>query len=234
MPDAAAGRRDRPGPLPGAGPPVRSGGGRFWHLPLPRPRRGSLPGPGRSGAGAAAALACAAARRHRQLPDRRRARYGRGQLAVPDPVALAGASVPALWPDAAAYDATVRRLIGGGRRWMSAVSTSSRGFPRATQPSRSGSRTSASASIPRRPWPGWPALWSRPPWLRLGGGRRWQQRRPGGSPRPWWRQRDRDSPGPASTLSPRRNPRQHGLTGRAEVPGCAGPQPPARLVRHTP
>jgi len=113
MPDAAAGRRDRPGPLPGAGPPVRSGGGRFWHLPLPRPRRGSLPGPGRSGAGAAAALACAAARRHRQLPDRRRARYGRGQLAVPDPVALAGASVPALWPDAAAYDATVRRLIGG-------------------------------------------------------------------------------------------------------------------------
>ena len=50
---------------------------------------GPLPGPGRAGAGAAAALARAAARRLRQLPDRRRARYRMGQLAVCDPGTLA-------------------------------------------------------------------------------------------------------------------------------------------------
>ena len=72
VPHARAGRRDRPAPLPGAGTPVRPGGGRCRHLRLPRARRGPLPGPGRPGPGAAAALAGAAARRHRQLPDRRR------------------------------------------------------------------------------------------------------------------------------------------------------------------
>ena len=64
-------------------------GGRGRHLRLPRARRGPLPGPGRPGAGPAAALARAAARRHRQLPDRRRARYRMGQLAARDPVPLA-------------------------------------------------------------------------------------------------------------------------------------------------
>ena len=72
VPHARAGRRDRPAPLPGAGPPVRSRGGRGRHLRLPRARRGPLPGGGRPGAGAAAALAGGAARRLRQLPDRRR------------------------------------------------------------------------------------------------------------------------------------------------------------------
>ena len=89
VPHARAGRRDRPAPLPGAGPPLRSGGGRGRHLRLPRARRGPLPGGGRPGAGAAAALARAAARRLRQLPDRRRARYRMGQLAVCDPGTLA-------------------------------------------------------------------------------------------------------------------------------------------------
>ncbi len=89
VPRARAGRRDRPAPLPGAGAPVRPGGGRGRHLRLPRARRGPLPGPGRPGPGAAAALARAAARRLRQLPDRRRARYRMGQLAVCDPVTLA-------------------------------------------------------------------------------------------------------------------------------------------------
>ena len=89
VPHARAGRRDRPAPLPGAGPPVRARGGRGRHLRLPRARRGPLPGGGRPGAGAAAALAGAAARRLRQLPDRRRARYRMGQLAVCDPVTLA-------------------------------------------------------------------------------------------------------------------------------------------------
>ena len=89
VPHARAGRRDRPAPLPGAGAPVRPGGGRGRHLRLPRARRGPLPGGGRPGAGAAAALAGAAARRHRQLPDRRRARYRMGQLAVCDPGTLA-------------------------------------------------------------------------------------------------------------------------------------------------
>ena len=89
VPHARAGRGDRPAPLPGAGPPVRPGGGRCRHLRLPRARRGSLPGPGRPGAGPAAALARAAARGHRQLPDRRRARYRVGQLAACAPVPLA-------------------------------------------------------------------------------------------------------------------------------------------------
>ena len=89
VPHARAGRHHRPAPLPGTGPPVRPGGGRGRHLRLPRARRGPLPGGGRPGAGAAAALAGAAARRLRQLPDRRRARYRMGQLAVCDPVTLA-------------------------------------------------------------------------------------------------------------------------------------------------
>ena len=84
VPHARAGRRDRPAPVPGAGPPVRTRGGRGRHLRLPRARRGPLPGGGRPGAGPAAALARAAARHHRQLRDRRRARYRMGQLAVPD------------------------------------------------------------------------------------------------------------------------------------------------------
>ena len=89
VPHARAGRDDRPAPLPGAGPPVRPGGGRCGHLRLPRARRGPLPGGGRPGAGPAAALARAAARRHRQLPDRRRPRHRMGQLAACDPGTLA-------------------------------------------------------------------------------------------------------------------------------------------------
>ena len=89
VPHARAGRRDTPAPVPPAGPPVRPGGGRGRHLRLPRARRGPLPGPGCPGAGPAAALAGAAAGRHRQLPDRRRARYRMGQLAVCAPVPLA-------------------------------------------------------------------------------------------------------------------------------------------------
>ena len=89
VPHARAGRLNMPAPLSRAGTPVRSRGGRGRHLRLSRARRGALPGPGRPGPGAAAALACAAARRHRQLPDRRRARYRVGQLAVHDPGTLA-------------------------------------------------------------------------------------------------------------------------------------------------
>ena len=37
-----------------------------------------------------------------------------GQLAVHDPVTLADRDPPAVWPDAAAYDTAVRRLIGRG------------------------------------------------------------------------------------------------------------------------
>ena len=155
VPHARAGRRDRPAPLPGAGPPVRSRGGRGRHLRLPRARRGPLPGPGRPGAGPAAALAGAAARRHRQLPDRRRARYRMGQLAVRDPVTLADR-------DPARGVAGRGRLRRGGppphragaRRWTSGASTSWPGCPRATPPSRSGSPTSASTPAPRCCWRG--------------------------------------------------------------------------------
>ena len=155
VPHARAGRRDRPAPLPGAGPPVRPGGGRGRHLRLPRARRGPLPGGGRPGAGAAAALAGAAARRHRQLPDRRRARYRMGQLAVCDPVPLADR-------DPARGVAGRGRLRHGSapphrraaRRWTSGASTSWPGCPRATPPSRSGSPTSAWTPAPRCCWRG--------------------------------------------------------------------------------
>ena len=56
---------------------------------------------------------------------------------------------PAAWPDAAAYDTAVRRLIARARRWTSGASTSWPGCPRATPPSRSGSPTSASTPAPR-------------------------------------------------------------------------------------
>ena len=102
VPHARAGRPDVPAPLLRAGTPVRSRGGRGRHLRLPRARRGPLPGPGRPGPGAAAALACGAARRHRQLPDRRRARYRMGQLAVHD-------------PDTLADRGAARRVAGRGR-----------------------------------------------------------------------------------------------------------------------
>ena len=84
-------RQARSGPAPGGRRKraARALWDRGRHLRLPRARRGALPGPGRPGPGAAAALACAAARRHRQLPDRRRARYRVGQLAVHDPGTLA-------------------------------------------------------------------------------------------------------------------------------------------------
>ena len=75
---------------------------------------GSPPGRGRPGPGPAAALAGAAARRLRQLPDRRRPRYQMGQLAVAIQSRWPTAIPPAAWPDAAAYDTAVRRLIGHG------------------------------------------------------------------------------------------------------------------------
>jgi len=40
VPHPRAGRRDRPAPVPGAGPPVRPGGGPGLHLRLPHARRG--------------------------------------------------------------------------------------------------------------------------------------------------------------------------------------------------
>ena len=93
---AGSRRTARPGWPPSQTSPVtgswRAGTVPWWPRPdlrLPRARRGPLPGGGRPGPGAAAALARAAARRLRQLPDRRRARYRMGQLAVPDPVTLA-------------------------------------------------------------------------------------------------------------------------------------------------
>ena len=61
---------------------------------------------------------------------------------------------PAVWPDAAAYDTAVRRLMGKGRRWTSGASTSGPGCPRATRPWRSGSPTSASTPAPRCCWRG--------------------------------------------------------------------------------
>ena len=150
VPHARAGRHHRPAPLPGAGPPVRPGGGRGGHLRLPRARRGPLPGPGRPGPGAAAALARAAARRHRQLPHRRRARYRMGQLAVPGLVTLAdrGAARGVAGRGRLRHGRPPphRARRGAGR---AAASTSWPGCPRATPPSRSGSPTSASTPAPR-------------------------------------------------------------------------------------
>ena len=116
VPRARAGRHHGPAPVPGTGPALRSAGGRGrQHLRLPRARRGSLPRPRRPGAGAAAALACLAARHHRQLTDRGRPRHGLGEpwryLAWSR---WPTAAPPAVWPDAAAYDATVRGLIERG------------------------------------------------------------------------------------------------------------------------
>ena len=150
VPHARAGRLNVPAPLLRAGPPVRSGGGRGRHLRLPRARRGPLPGPGRPGAGAAAALACAAARRHRQLPDRRRARYRMGQLAVHDPGTLADrGAARGVAGRGRLRHGSPRPHRAAARRWTSGASTSWPGFPRATRPSRSGSPTSASTPAPR-------------------------------------------------------------------------------------
>ncbi len=155
VPHARAGRRDWPVPLPGAGPPVRTRGGRGRHLRLPRARRGPLPGPGRPGAGAAAALAGAAARRLRQLPDRRRARYEMGQLAVCNPGTLADRG-------AARGVARRGRLRRGGpppHRPRGGAGRAERllpgpAVPELPPPSRSGSPTSASTPAPRCCWPG--------------------------------------------------------------------------------
>ncbi len=132
-----------------------AGGGRGRHLRLPRARRGPLPGPGRPGAGAAAALARAAARRHRQLPDRRRARYRMGQLAVPDPGTLAdrGAARGVAGRGRLRHGSAPPHRAGA-RRWTSGASTSWPGCPRATPPSRSGSPTSAWTPAPRCCWRG--------------------------------------------------------------------------------
>jgi nucleotide-binding universal stress UspA family protein len=59
---------------------------------------------------------------------------------------------PAVWPDDAAYDAAIRRIIARGAALDERSVYSSPGFPRVTPRSRSGSPTSASTSIPRCSW----------------------------------------------------------------------------------
>ena len=203
VPHARAGRRDRPAPLPGAGAPVRSGGGRGRHLRLPRARRGPLPGPGRPGPGAAAALACAAARRLRQLPDRRRARYRMGQLAVRDPVTLADRG-------AARGVAGRGRLRRGGprpHRARGGAGRAERLLPGPAVPALPHRRGPGRRRLPRRrhrgaaggadPRPGRHRPGRGPP--RDAGG---SARRPGRSPRRWPPRRATGSPGQEPTRSP--------------------------------
>ena len=116
VPRARAGRRDRPAPVPGAGPPVRSA---WW----PRP-------------GAPAAATCTSGSRPATSASRCWRGCGPGlrrcspspstprSPAAATPAGPAGGTLtwsrwptaipPAAWPDAAAYDAAVRRLITQG------------------------------------------------------------------------------------------------------------------------
>ena len=249
VPHARAGRFNVPAALPGAGPPVRSRGGRCRHLRLPRARRGPLPGPGRPGPGAAAALACAAARHHRQLPDRRRARYRMGQLAVPDPYPLAdrGAACGVAGRGRLRHDSPPPHRVPGG------TGRAERLLPGPAFPALPHRRGPGRRRLPRRghrrprggadPRPGRHRPGRGPP--RVAAGSRAGR---GRSPRPWPLRRVRGSPGPESTRSPGRpSMRRHSAPASSIMsilrsattatprrsPGCCtgstsgGPEPPA-------
>ena len=195
-----------------------AGTARGWpigHLRLPRARRGPLPGPGRPGAGPIAALARAAARRHRQLPDRRRARRRMGELAVALQSRWPTTNPPAVWPDAAAYDAAVRRLIGRGR----GAGRAQRLLPGPAVPALTDGRGPGRRRLPGRRHRGARGgADPRPVATALAEARRGTPaaappaRR---SPRPWPPRRGTGPPGPESTRSPGSPPMR-----RRSAPAC--------------
>ena len=103
-----------PAPLPGAGTPVRSRGGRCRHLRLPRAHRGPFRDLGvqvlaRLRPWLAPLLALTA-----NSPIADGHDTGWASWRYPIQARWPTAVPPAAWPDAAAYDTAVRRLIGRG------------------------------------------------------------------------------------------------------------------------
>ena len=206
------------------------GGGRGRHLRLPRARRGPLPGGGRPGAGAAAALAGAAARRLRQLPDRRRARYRMGQLAVCDPVTLADR-------DPARGVAGRGRLRRGGpppHRARGGAGRAERLLPGPAVPALPDRGGPGRRRLPRRrhrgaaggadPRPGRHRPGRGPPRDAAG-----SRRRPGRSPRRWPPRRGTGSPGQEPTRSPGSPPMR-----RRSAPACSIMSTPRSATTATP
>jgi len=100
--------------VPGAGPPVRPAGGRFGYLRLPCARRGPLRDLGvqvlaRLRPWLAPLLAVTA---NSPIAGGRDAGWASWRYVLQS--RWPTATPPAAWPDAAAYDAAVRRLIGQG------------------------------------------------------------------------------------------------------------------------
>ena len=87
---------------------------------------------------------------------------------------------PAVWPDAAAYDAAVRRLIGQGaaldERSVYFLARLSPRYPTVEVRVADVCLDAGTAVL----LAGLTAPWSPPPWPRPAGGRRWQRRRPAG------------------------------------------------------